>query len=238
MAVDWWMLENLETPTLRFYQWDRPTISIGYRQQRNPPDELRRPDFRNLNLVVRPTGGGYLYHDQDLSYSIVLPSDHPITNEGIRSSYETLCTPFLREALEQNLLPEPDWGTNDEDVPNCLDAPAGHEPTVDGAKWMASAQVRRKRALLQHGSLFWNESWPEELSGSRPHFLSSTATEPSLSEYRDGVTRRLARSLHEKGTARPLTLTGETWERIHERAEQFRVESLGKLPTFRRYSDP
>lgn len=235
MAVDWWLLNNPDVPTFRFYRWSRPTVSLGYRQQENPPDELHDRNLDAVDVVVRPTGGGYLYHEADLSYSIVLPSDHPIADDGIRSSYETICEPFLEAALELDLLDEPDWGSNDGDVPNCLDAPAGHEPTVEGTKWMASAQVRKERAVLQHGSVFWKDSWSEELSASRPHFLSDEAGQVTLPEYRDRVTRTVDRTLFANQTARESTLGEHTWTKIRELEEQFRVNNLGDLPTFRRY---
>lgn len=235
MAVDWWMLNDLATPTIRFYRWSRPAVSIGYRQQENPPDDLLESNLDDVDLVVRPTGGGYLYHEADLSYSVYLPADHPVASEGIRSSYETLCEPFLEGALELGLLEEPDWGNDEGDVPNCLEAPAGHEPTADGAKWLASAQVRKQRALLQHGSLFWHESWSEELSPSRPHFLEPEDDEVSLGKFRDAVTRRLTAKLFGDRTAHTFRPSDETWGEIRSLADSFRVDSPRELPTFHRY---
>src|SRR5207253_6579997 len=61
-------------PTLRFYRWHRPTLSLGRHQD---PGERIDHAFRrrqDIDLVRRPTGGRAVLHDREVTYSIVLPA--------------------------------------------------------------------------------------------------------------------------------------------------------------------
>src|SRR5437879_3427953 len=78
MAVDEALLQaarrDLTPPTLRFYGWSRPTLSVGRHQD---PCAGIDHDFRasrGIDLVRRPTGGRAVLHDQEVTYSIVLPA--------------------------------------------------------------------------------------------------------------------------------------------------------------------
>src|SRR4051794_38396264 len=69
MAADEVLLEHVgvtDRPALRFYAWDRPTLSLGYFQ----PFADRPP---GLPVVRRPTGGGAIVHDHELTYALALP---------------------------------------------------------------------------------------------------------------------------------------------------------------------
>ncbi|OAT86349.1 lipoate--protein ligase family protein [Desulfotomaculum copahuensis] len=59
-------------PTLRFYRWDPPTLSLGYFQE--PEREVNREACRRLGvgLVRRPTGGRAVLHDDEVTYSVVI----------------------------------------------------------------------------------------------------------------------------------------------------------------------
>src|SRR5207248_1466855 len=79
MAVDEALLEAARRdeapPTLRFYGWARPTLSLGRHQD---PDEHIDHAFRcrrGIDLVRRPTGGRAVLHDHEVTYSIVLPAE-------------------------------------------------------------------------------------------------------------------------------------------------------------------
>ena len=49
-------------PTLRLYQWDPPTISLGYFQKYADYEALD-PPAGELAVVRRPTGGGAILQD-------------------------------------------------------------------------------------------------------------------------------------------------------------------------------
>src|SRR6476660_2781306 len=70
MAIDEALLESAAVPSIRFYGWQFPALSFGYFG--------RFFDVASYacerDLVRRWTGGGIVFHGDDLTYSIVLPS--------------------------------------------------------------------------------------------------------------------------------------------------------------------
>jgi lipoate-protein ligase A len=61
-------------PTLRFYEWDQPTLSLGY-FQRYADRAIHEPSV-GCPSVRRTTGGGAILHDHELTYCCTLPSGH------------------------------------------------------------------------------------------------------------------------------------------------------------------
>src|SRR4029453_4456714 len=60
-------------PTLRFFSWDPPTLSLGYGQPLEGPVDLAAAAQLGLGVVRRPTGGSAILHegpDLELTYSV------------------------------------------------------------------------------------------------------------------------------------------------------------------------
>ena len=70
MAIDEALLESATKPALRFYGWERPSLSFGYFGRYD--DAAREGGSRDL--VRRWTGGGIVLHGNDLTYSLVIPA--------------------------------------------------------------------------------------------------------------------------------------------------------------------
>lgn len=76
MALDEVLLDRPEPAwCLRFYRWSGPAVTFGYFLRHRDaveavPPELagREPD---LQVIRRPTGGGVVVHDEDLTFSFV-----------------------------------------------------------------------------------------------------------------------------------------------------------------------
>src|SRR5688500_7905116 len=176
MAVDWALLEAAaagEAPTLRFYGWNPPAVSLGRVQQLSGINTaaLRR---RGWDLVRRPTGGRAVLPLLELPYSIVLPPS-VVGSAGVRTSYGALIRP-LTEALRKLVHrcegassgePSPCEGAGARE-PNCFALAAECDIVLDGAKLVGSAQVRHAGALLQHGSILFDADRADwtELFGS------------------------------------------------------------------------
>lgn len=71
MAVDQALLELGETPILRLYQWNEPTLTLGYFQAAQSRDQHR--ESTTCPMLRRSTGGGAILHDRELTYSLILP---------------------------------------------------------------------------------------------------------------------------------------------------------------------
>jgi lipoyl(octanoyl) transferase len=160
MAVDEVLLDGAAAgsapPTLRFYQWAPPCLSLGYFQAFDVVDvaACRR---LGVDIVRRPTGGRAILHDRELTYSVALPLRLLGDDGAVLPSYHRLSLALERGlsrlgapvvlAPESAAQPGPDHG------PVCFDRPSAHEILLDGRKLVGSAQVRRGTAVLQHGSI-------------------------------------------------------------------------------------
>ncbi len=76
---------DVATAVMRVYEWSVATLTLGYFQR--AADATEDPRLSGLPLVRRPSGGGAIVHDQELTYAIVLPPAHPLAR-GARPLYQ------------------------------------------------------------------------------------------------------------------------------------------------------
>ncbi|MEM6592081.1 MAG: lipoate--protein ligase family protein [Cyanobacteria bacterium P01_C01_bin.73] len=160
MAIDQWLLaqhlQGLQPHCLRFYTWTPATISLGYHQKRWPL-RWQTIEFQGarLEIVRRPTGGRAVLHQGDVTYSVVSSGF-----VGKRLAvYRQICR-FLIQGWRSLGVPL-HYGQQQrgyEKSPNCFASPTVADLiTPQGEKLIGSAQLRRqlkrKRAVLQHGSM-------------------------------------------------------------------------------------
>ncbi len=156
MAVDSWLLDQhvkgLQPPSLRFYTWRSPTLSLGYHQRQFPEFwKTLRWQSQPVNLVRRPTGGRAVLHQGDLTYALVT-SDFTGSR---REVYQQLCQ-FLIEGW-RSLGVDLTFGSAGRGYshnPNCFGTATAADLVMRaGYKLIGSAQVYRDGCVLQHGSM-------------------------------------------------------------------------------------
>jgi lipoate-protein ligase A len=142
-------------PTLRFYQWMPPCLSLGKRQ---PLAGVALATCRRdgVDVVRRPTGGFAILHTDELTYSIAtLPSD-PRAEGAILDAYRRLSQGLLAGlhhlGLEACMNPV-HAGAEASASTACFEAPSAYEIVVGERKLLGSAQTRPSGRVLQHGSL-------------------------------------------------------------------------------------
>src|SRR5206468_167708 len=86
MAIDEALLEHATVASIRFYRWHSPALSFGYFGRF--ADVGRYAAEREL--VRRWTGGGTVFHGNDLTYSIVIPANDAAFAESSMSIYEKI----------------------------------------------------------------------------------------------------------------------------------------------------
>ncbi|MFH1011290.1 MAG: lipoate--protein ligase family protein [bacterium] len=139
---------------LRFYEWIRPTVSLGFHQAE---DILDREAVKREGIpwVRRPTGGAAVLHSQELTYSLVLPSGHPLQREG--STLEHVGNALVRGLRALGVPAQLAQRSHPlENLPNrtsCFIRASRWEVCVRGRKIVGSAQRLLNGALLQHGSI-------------------------------------------------------------------------------------
>ena len=130
--------DNLVPPTVRFYTWSPPAISIGYFQSLVEEVDLNNCGKLGVDYVRRITGGGAVFHEEELTYSIVIPEFHPEIPKNIMESYGRICGAVIK-GLE-NL------GINSEYKPI-------NDIITNGKKISGNAQTRKMKTVLQHGTV-------------------------------------------------------------------------------------
>ncbi|MEK6573836.1 MAG: octanoyltransferase, partial [Chloroflexota bacterium] len=107
MAIDEVILlgvaEGASPPTLRFFAWAPPCLSLGYSQPVTDVD-MDRVKARGYGLVRRPTGGKAILHTDELTYSVITPQTDPRVAGGIVESYRRLSEGLLRGLALMDLI--------------------------------------------------------------------------------------------------------------------------------------
>jgi lipoyl(octanoyl) transferase len=162
MAIDEAILHALSEkntlPTLRFFQWTPPCLSLGYNQHWRDVDDWACQQL-GYTWTRRPTGGRAILHTDEVTYSLIIPEKDPRIQGGVVESYRVLSLGLLRglaklgvqgeQATKEHLLAPKQPGQG----PVCFDTPSVYEITWQGKKLIGSAQLRRKETVLQHGTL-------------------------------------------------------------------------------------
>ena len=159
MAIDEALLESASEPTIRFYRWNHPALSFGYfgRFAEVAKEKKRR------DIVRRWTGGGIVFHGDDLTYAIVIPASDPAFAESSMSIYQKVHS-AIRDTLTANgETVAALYERHSEKIPAvrdrrykrdaCFANPAKADVMVAGQKIAGAAQRRTQCGLLQQGSI-------------------------------------------------------------------------------------
>lgn len=155
MAVDEALLESAAAGdfcTLRVYEWESATVSLGYFQSADDPSLEER--FPGLAKVRRLSGGGAILHHHEVTYSITIADGHPLAvspgvlyeqvHQRVIEWLATVGVPARLRGEPRHFAVEPFLCFGRGDVRDIV---------CHGAKIMGSAQRRRRGAVLQHGAL-------------------------------------------------------------------------------------
>jgi lipoate-protein ligase A len=164
MAIDEAMLELAPAPLVRFYRWQSPALSFGYFG--------RFADVANhqgqRDLVRRWTGGGIVFHGNDLTYSLVIPANHVVFAESAAAIYQKIHSALvdaLAETGQRGVVAadagRDSWQASSMSVNagishadySCFANPVRSDVIMNGRKVAGAAQRRTRRGLLQQGSI-------------------------------------------------------------------------------------
>ncbi|MCF6311833.1 MAG: hypothetical protein L3J39_05215 [Verrucomicrobiales bacterium] len=204
MALDEVMLREMnesssQLPILRFYDWARPAISIGYFQRWQ--DTVSEVERAELDWVRRWTGGGRVDHRVDQTYTLVLTRDHPLFYLTPAENYRWVHRCVV-QALSQ-------WGaqavvsdTQQSFSPRgdhsalCFEHPVQFDVVdASGEKLAGAAQRRTRWGLLHQGSV----------------------VEPGLAENREAWQAALAQGLSGAGGEVIAWQPPEAWQQQAEK---------------------
>lgn len=189
MAVDeaLWLARRAGAapPTVRFYAWAPPTVSLGYGQPLDDQVDVAACRRLGVAIVRRLTGGSAVYHDgpeNELTYSVVASAED--IGGGARDllySYQ-----WIGRALAAGLralgAPVEMVGAARGDEPTpafCFARTGSCEIEAGGKKLVGSAQRRYGRTFVQHGSVLLGVDAPR-LAAIFPRTADPLATLTTL----------------------------------------------------------
>lgn len=177
-------------PILRFYQWAKPTLSVG-RLQHLDQGLQERCHQHQVPIVKRPTGGQAILHDGDFTFSVIASTADGFA-AGVLETYRQIATALI--AGFQGLGIHAQIGSlqrPNRDEPHCFQQVTGADIQFNGQKLIGSAQYRRRQTFLQQSVIYLNRSSLEALlfPGTTPAicYLNDVLPEISTEQLRDGL---------------------------------------------------
>lgn len=162
MAIDEALLSSFEQgsqPVFRLYGWQPAALSLGRFQNAGQVLDVERCRADRLPVVRRISGGGVIYHAEELTYSLVCSPDQIPETDSIKDSFRIL-TGFLLQfyrTLGLNPAYALDVSASTEKLgertPFCFAGRESFDMIVNGRKIGGNAQRRLKRVVFQHGSI-------------------------------------------------------------------------------------
>ena len=152
MALDEVLLQSLsETPLLRIYRWAHAAVSFGYFEAWEP----LASEYPSGELVRRWTGGGVVEHGQDVTYSLLLPRTHLLTNLAAGVSYQFIHARLLRAMNVMGCanVEVSDGASYHPASRACFAKPVRYDLLSNGQKISGAAQRRTRRGLLHQGRI-------------------------------------------------------------------------------------
>jgi lipoyl(octanoyl) transferase len=223
------------SPVLRFYAWSPATISLGYFQDYAEYERLP-PPAGTMAVVRRTTGGGAILHDLELTYSIVLPSDHHLVKGRPEQLYALAHRAIIAAIGHDVRMLGCDNSACDSSSQRgpffCFARRHGLDVVVAGgngpggfSKIAGSAQRRTATAILQHGSIMLDTRYRQQ----------PVATWSALAGIPIGFAQAAEFLLPGFGRALGVSLEASSWKREElEAAEAIEPRYAGAAWTVNR----
>jgi lipoate-protein ligase A len=215
--------DRFRPAALRFYAWDPPTVSLGCFQRYGSLATLPA-EVRALAVVRRPTGGGAILHDREVTYCLVVDETLEITRRAPVALYR-LVHELWHKAIAADLqrtggappklapehlpLPSPRGGPF-----FCFEKPGRTDLLIGRDKVLGSAQRRVAGRVLQHGSLLLGRRFTAH-PGAHLNEPSTNLVERWIGQF----TKTLAQAL--SLTVRPAEWTNAALDDVRQRRERY-----------------
>jgi len=146
-------------PVLRLYGWQPPALSLGRFQKAGDDLDLARCRADNLTIVRRITGGGAIWHADELTYSLVCAPSQIPPAASVKDSFRVL-TAFLL-GFYRALGLQADYAVDlapagsrlGQRTPLCFAGQESYDIMLQGRKIGGNAQRRSREIIFQHGSI-------------------------------------------------------------------------------------
>ena len=197
MAFDRLLMERVRTGrwdfVLRTYGWRPACVSLGKLQNASLEVDRAALAEAGYGLVRRPTGGRAVWHEREVTYSVVARLDHPMVSGSVSEALCRVAAPMARAM--RNLGIDAALAASDthryagprEPANPCFTSHGRWEVgTSDGRKLVGSAQTRSRGVFLEHGSILLSNDQPKLLD-FLPAFVTTDARSRLASRLSDGI---------------------------------------------------
>lgn len=170
---------------MHLHNWNNYSATYGIFCK---PQELMHLDVcgeRGVDLARRPSGGGVIFHGDDLSFALIVGCDHPLYSDNVLQSYRNINSVIMKALLR--LWPElekQDLGLLSEaedDHPQqfCMAKPTIYDVVVGGQKVVGAAQRKKPNGVLHQASICLRVPDPDRI---KP-LLKHTGVYERMQEY-------------------------------------------------------
>lgn len=163
MQIDAELLEGagqLKGPCVRFYEWERPSITYGYFIDPEKFLRLDRLQQLGIDLARRPTGGGIVFHLFDMAFSALIPAHCSLFSRNTLDNYALINRAVL-QAVEQFLYHRSSLEMTAVDLEGlqescshfCMARPTKYDVMWKEKKIAGAAQRKTKAGFLHQGTI-------------------------------------------------------------------------------------
>lgn len=156
MAIDEFLMRFVNEPVLRFFAFDRPSITIGMNQRYERAFINENVERANIPVTRRITGGRTVFHCGDLTYSFSSTFDNFSggKDNSLVERYRKIS--FALKKGFENAGVEVEMNAGKSETPygaNCFNSTSLYEISLNGSKILGSAQMFDKDRFLQQGTI-------------------------------------------------------------------------------------
>lgn len=161
MAIDEYLYLHFDEPVVRFYAFNKPSLTIGSNQRYERSCNTQFVESSDIPLTRRITGGRTVYHCGDLTYSFsssfnafkyVLSSSN-----NLKERYRILSEAFVMGFSHAGIDVEVNASKGEKPyAENCFDSTSLYEITLKGEKILGSAQTFLTDRFMQQGTILVN----------------------------------------------------------------------------------
>ena len=163
MAIDEYLIyyyEKTLQPVFRLYAWNPAGISAGKNQEVLKDIDLEKCRRDAVPVVRRITGGGAIYHNNEVTYSIVcsekdLSQNDMTVKESFEKLNEFIIKMYKKSGLEAAYAKDIKPANAKMGTPSafCFASNEEYDMVIKGKKIGGNAQSRKKELIFQHGSI-------------------------------------------------------------------------------------
>ena len=161
MALDSALLSDLENsgaPILHLYDWEGEAATYGHFIDPTKYLNAEGVVAHGLCLAKRPTGGGIVFHNCDLAFSVLIPATHPDFSQSPFDNYAFINRHVLSVVCQfightPELLPVEPEAVDAVSRNFCMAKPTKYDVMIEGKKVGGAAQRKTRQGFLHQGSI-------------------------------------------------------------------------------------